>query len=494
MALWFDATELTIWHHHQLTGIQRTTVGVLTPLLSLYPDIKLFKYDHLARSFCEIYTTHISLSIRNVMASHMHGSDLLHALDDSRCIMHIPVNPPSISEPPPISPIEKNRKKRVRLLERVTRRAPPDVREAALAYRVARKRLRKSTYRWLKGLYFPQRRRSVVPNSPLGSDSKDPRAPDSSNLFSPGDVVLSLSPSWALGNFAEDIGKVKRRDKFKFVVMIYDLIPTLFPHWVDDDTTRLITRWLRQQIRNADVVLAISRFQKTVIDRYSTSEGLGIQDVQVVRLGDDPVNLLSNVSTMSLPRYVPQRPFVLCTSTIDVRKNHRCLYEVWRRLGSEYGLDCLQLVLVGLPHLHVKELLTQMVRDPLTNNHIVVLSDVNDTEMAWYLRNCRFTIYPSEYEGWGLPVSESLRAGKYCIASNASSIPEIGGDLVDYFDPIDYLGCYNLVKRAIEDKDYVERRERQLKNEYIGARWSDTADHIGAIMLGLSSEEEAALV
>ena len=77
---------------------------------------------------------------------------------------------------------------------------------------------------------------------------------------------------------------------------------------------------------------------------------------------------------------------------------------------------------------------------------ILVLKGINDEELSWLYRNCMFTAYPSLYEGWGLPVAESLRYGKFCIASKISSVPEIAPDLTKLIDPLDAMEWYNTIK------------------------------------------------
>ena len=149
---------------------------------------------------------------------------------------------------------------------------------------------------------------------------------------------------------------------------------------------------------------------------------------------------------------------------------------------SELGPDCPQLVLVGTIHLHVSDFLHQIRNDRLVNRLIVHLHDVADEELAWYYRHCAFTIYPSIYEGWGLPISESLSLGRYCIAGNRTSLPEAGGDLVDYFDPLDFAGCYKLVYRAVTDPDYVRQCEERIRTNYVPHTWAMTAAHISEIV------------
>jgi glycosyltransferase involved in cell wall biosynthesis len=202
--------------------------------------------------------------------------------------------------------------------------------------------------------------------------------------------------------------------------------------------------------------------------------------IEVVYLGDE--HLGEARGNVVEPTHPPMSPFVLSVGVLDARKNHYALYHVWRKLAAELGEDCPRLVLIGRRLMLSDDLLWQINSDPIVNKLIVHLQDVPDAELAWYFRNCLFTMFPSHYEGWGLPVAESLSHGKLCIASNASSIPEIGGDLVDYFDPTDIASCYRLTHRAVTDEGYREERENEIKLRYTARSWSAAAETVNRIV------------
>ena len=92
--------------------------------------------------------------------------------------------------------------------------------------------------------------------------------------------------------------------------------------------------------------------------------------------------------------------------------------------------------------------------------------------------NCKATIYPSFYEGWGLPVGESLAYGKLCLASNATSIPEIAHDLIEYYDPNDSSTICILVERAMNDQAWLSSREKRIREEFKITEWSETAQQV----------------
>ena len=464
MTLWFDVTDLRNWGLGHLTGIQRTSVSVLSELLAVRQDIQLFAYDPSERALRSTNVSSLPAVVQRSIVS-AHGLAKERFDDESRGSAIVTSDVSSIA------------RARYRSLRSALRRQPrkwvgnemmdaiKDLLKSGLNLsRIARRN------------FFGERR--IAGASAPGEVAPPPI------LFQRGDICLSLSATWGLPHYGDAIAANISASGAKCINTLYDLIPTLFPQWVLPGHSKCITHWVHQQIENADIILTISEFQKEEISKYITIEKLPPRPIESIRLGDNP-NLVTTVSAfklLPLPRYLPERKFVICVATLDVRKNHNLLYQVWRRLAEELGPDCPQIHLIGTPHFNVSDLLYQIHNDRLVNQLVIHLRDVTDEELAWYYRNCDFTLYPSLYEGWGLPISESLSLGRYCIAGNRTSLPEAGGDFVDYSDPLDFVGFYKLVHRAITDPDYVTQCEQRIRASYVPHTWTMTAAHISEIV------------
>ena len=104
---------------------------------------------------------------------------------------------------------------------------------------------------------------------------------------------------------------------------------------------------------------------------------------------------------------------------------------------------------------------------------IVLMPGLSEADLRQAYRSCLFTVFPSLCEGWGLPVAESLVQGKFCVASNCTSIPEVGGDLIDYFDPTDDDDALAKIERVMRDPAYLAAREARLRAEYRPRTWAD---------------------
>src|SRR5262249_50976292 len=173
------------------------------------------------------------------------------------------------------------------------------------------------------------------------------------------------------------------------------------------------------------------------------------------------------------PRLGP-RALPLSSPPTETRKNHRLAYHLWRRLAA--ALPALPpLVCVGGPGWRTGDLTQLIAGDPALRGKLLLLSGLTDRDLAWLYRHCAFTLYPSLVAGWGLPVVESLASGKYCVASSAPSIAELGGGLLDLLDPLDFAAWYREVHRLLTDAAYLRAREQRIA-AYRPRAWAAAGD------------------
>ena len=121
------------------------------------------------------------------------------------------------------------------------------------------------------------------------------------------------------------------------------------------------------------------------------------------------------------------------------------------------------------------------------------LPHAGDDELAWLYRNCAFTMYPSFYEGWGLPVSESLAYGKYCLASDTSSLPEAGAGLAGHLDPLDFVAWRDAVLALIRSPELLEAHETKIRDTYRPTTWAQSASRLREVLGNLSAAPAAVI-
>src|SRR5262249_50339325 len=147
--------------------------------------------------------------------------------------------------------------------------------------------------------------------------------------------------------------------------------------------------------------------------------------VEVMRLGSGLTDrpMAGEAETVALPNR-----YVLFVSTIEFRKNHRLLVAVWRRLIARHGADAIPVLLfAGQIGWRVADRLAALKKSETRGGKIVIMAGLSDAALRQAYRACLFTVFPSLSEGWGLPIAESLTEGRLCVASNRTSIPEVGG-------------------------------------------------------------------
>ena len=118
----------------------------------------------------------------------------------------------------------------------------------------------------------------------------------------------------------------------------------------------------------------------------------------------------------------------------------------------------------------------------LCPEYLILAEGLTDAEVAWLYRECRFTVFPALYEGWGLPVSESLSHGKFCIASDNSSLPEAGQGLVRHINLLDGREWVEEIERCIADDAYLRSHEEKIAAAYVDRSWQAAADEFYAIV------------
>lgn len=110
------------------------------------------------------------------------------------------------------------------------------------------------------------------------------------------------------------------------------------------------------------------------------------------------------------------------------------------------------------------------------------IKDASDETVRWLYENCEFTLFPSLYEGWGLPVSESLLHGKVCLASDRSSIREVEPDLTELLDPFDVSLWAKRVQYWHGNPAARAAKEKLILDCYVRPKWSDAVDTIVAAL------------
>lgn len=290
-------------------------------------------------------------------------------------------------------------------------------------------------------------------------------------LFGRGDTVLLLGKPWDTPTMMPTLQLLKEQKNFLIETVIYDLVISLQPQLHTPMLFRVYTQYLFYAAQCSDRVLPISKSSERDFYEFCDRMRLPKPLSKVIRIGD----IIDKSKKSTIPRQMDRQKntqFLLCVGTIEVRKNHALLYYVYK-LAHERGINLPKLVIVGRLGWNAQDIYSMYKNDPLIKEQTILLDSVSDAELSWLYENCLFSVYPSMYEGWGLPVAESLQYGKVAVASDSSSIPEIAGDLLEYFSPYSVDECLHLMLKYLEN-DRRDKLEDKIRNEYVATDWLHT--------------------
>lgn len=182
-------------------------------------------------------------------------------------------------------------------------------------------------------------------------------------------------------------------------------------------------------------------------------------------------------SSREVLAFTQKHTYVLCVGTIEIRKNGARLLKAWQNVLKQQSMRTApppHLVFAGKLGWQIQEFLEVLHGDPDLAQHVTLLSNCTDQDLAHLYEHCLFSVYPSLYEGWGLPVGESAWFQRLCLASASSSIPEVCGDLMIYFNPEDVIDLTLKLNHLIENPAIVADKEEAIGQAHLRT-WQSVA-------------------
>jgi len=294
--------------------------------------------------------------------------------------------------------------------------------------------------------------------------------------MAPGDVLFGLAAPWSSEHMQHATAAVRDRG-VRYATLVYDMIPVVRPEFAGVSVARRFGAWAQGLLPLADVTMAISHATRRDIEGYAARDGFALRaPVRVVPLG---TGFPSVPASAADAESAPDEPYVLCVSTIEVRKNHLLLFRAWRRLIDTMPQGQVPLlVFAGSMGWLVDDLMQQLRNSAFLDGRIRVIEAPSDAMLEVLYRGAMFTVYPSHYEGWGLPVVESLAFGTPCLAADASSMPEAGGDLARYFCPDDVGDVTRQIRALIDNPQELAAWRDEVRARFRPVPWHRTAEAI----------------
>lgn len=278
------------------------------------------------------------------------------------------------------------------------------------------------------------------------------------------DVILLMDAGWDVPQLEAVMSPLKERG-VKIISFIHDVIPISHPHFVSQEASNLFSRWLKSTTQYTTKYvansLATAAELKEVLREFGVTTDLKAVPLAQERLpkcgrGSDelPDAIRKSPSfhkSTDAPRAVIGKPYVLFVGSRDIRKNLFRLAQAWQIL-LDRDQDAPVLVVAGSAGGGNQDFDRLMQATANLNGKVVVVDAPSDGDLDALYQDCLFTVFPSLFEGWGLPIGESLSYGKCVITSAAGSMPEVAGNCAIYCDPMSVDSIVAAVQSLLKDE------------------------------------------
>jgi len=246
------------------------------------------------------------------------------------------------------------------------------------------------------------------------------------------------------------------------IITVHDLSVLRYPEAHPADRVRMFEREFQKSLgRAAHVITDTETVRREVIDdlgipeRMVTAIGLGVGN------GYHP-RAIEELGPQLAPLGLTPGEYALCVSTLEPRKKIGELLGAWRELPPELRRST-PLVLVGAEG-WLNDKLHDEIRDAAEAGWLKHLAFVPEDVLLALYAGASLFIYPSTYEGFGLPPIEAMASGVPVLVANRSCLPEVCGDAAGYIDPDDPDGFAVSIAEALNDRAWrSQAREKGLK-------------------------------
>lgn len=271
--------------------------------------------------------------------------------------------------------------------------------------------------------------------------------------------------------------------------VLYDLIP--FTNTEEYLPSSMEKNWYFDRIRHlnySDILLAISEYSAEEAERLLKRRP---NDIAVISTAiDDRVFNEISENQNIFSEFGIIKPYIMHASVIDPRKNFDGLVKAYAKLPSKIR-NQYQLLLVGMVAPDMEAYLRRIATEAgVPSADLLIPGFVKDEDLLRLYRGCSLFVFPSFYEGFGLPALEAMSCGCPTIGSNVSSIPEVIGDPAYTFDPSNVAEMARLMQHLLSDKAALNAAKVHARTHAAKFGWNGVADRAVAAIRSILAERK----
>lgn len=214
------------------------------------------------------------------------------------------------------------------------------------------------------------------------------------------------------------------------IYFVHDLIPVTHPEYCRAGEEDRHRRRMRTVLSTATGIIGNSQATIDDLQQFARVESLPVPRAVAAWLGTTPLPQSAATDTFTRPTFVT-------LGTIEARKNHLFLLQVWTRLTRRLGPKTPQLLVIGQRGWESEQAIDLLERSPVLKDSVVEIARCDDRALSAHLASARALLFASLAEGFGMPLMEALQIGTPVIASDLPVFREIGQGIPELLDPLD---------------------------------------------------------
>jgi len=255
------------------------------------------------------------------------------------------------------------------------------------------------------------------------------------------------------------------KHRVRAIHFVHDLIPITNPEFCRPGEAQRHHGRIMNALRSASGIIGNSEFTLDELRSFAVRHSIPM-----------PASIAAWIAGLGTGKpVVPKRldrPHFVTVGTVEARKNHQMLLQVWRRLVAEEGNAAPILLIVGQPGWEAQEALEKLENPGDLEGSVVHLNDCKDDDLLSWIAGARALLMPSFAEGFGLPIVEALAMRTPVIASDLAVFRETAGDIPTYLDPAD-MNAWHDRARAFAGDGSERERQLSMMSDYRQTEWPE---------------------
>jgi glycosyltransferase involved in cell wall biosynthesis len=291
-------------------------------------------------------------------------------------------------------------------------------------------------------------------------------------LFNPGHSGLE----------SENYYRLIQSRKLAPVFVVHDLIPLTHAEYCRPGEREKHLARIKQVWETGRAVVTNSQATLDALTAFAARHGAQLPPCTVALLGP------GKPAHTACKRIIAE-PYFVVLGTIEPRKNHLLLLQVWRHLVEQFGNRAPRLVLIGQRGWECENVVDLLERCETLRGFVTELHACSDAELSSYLHHAQALLFPSFAEGYGMPVLEALAQGVPAIASNLPVFQEFARDIPEYIDPLDGRQWMETIIDFAKPGSVLRKKQMERLAKFEPPTWANHFERVDRLLRSITDSQ-----